>query len=32
MNELATVSGMVSSYEVTSKDNATDAQRKAGWV
>ncbi len=29
-NELATVIGMASSYEVTSNDNATDAHRKAG--
>jgi len=28
--ELATVIGMASSYEVTSKDNATDAHQKAG--
>lgn len=32
VNELATVSGMVSFYELTSNDNATDAQRKAGRV
>ncbi len=30
VNELATVIGMASSYEVTSNDNATDAHRKAG--
>lgn len=30
VNGLATVIGMVSPYEVTSNDNATDAQRKAG--
>lgn len=32
VNELATVRGMVSFYELTSNDNATDAQRKAGRV
>lgn len=32
VNELATVRGMVSFYEPTSNDNATDAQRKAGRV
>lgn len=30
LNELATVIGMMSSYEVTSNDNATDAHWKAG--
>lgn len=30
VSELATVIGMVSSYEVTSNDNATDAHRQAG--
>lgn len=32
VNELAIVRGMVSFYELTSNDNATDAQRKAGRV